>query len=149
MRKDFLFWGVKLERWLLRIVVLCVVMLVTVQWFAYDPAVRAISKFDSDLNNVGTPHTNLEHLVTFQLLDYSALPKASVLLNGEKRGSFEHRYVTVPVTDGDILAIDATFYKHPASFRIIETYGNIKWPKKGMEIKVQGITRKIGTVIIE
>jgi len=150
VRKDFLFWGTRLEHWLMRVVILCAVMMVTVQWFAYDPAVRVISKVDDDLRgNAGSSLTSLDHLVTFQLLDYSTLPRAAVLVNGEKRGSFQYRYVTVPVADGDELAIDAAFYEQPVSFKIIETYGNVRWPESGMIVKVHGTTKKIGKVIID
>jgi len=149
VRKDFLFWGVKLERWLLRVVVMCAVMLVSVQWFTSDPALRVISQAENsiiDQSNLGQDELN--HLVTFQLLEYTSLPKAAVLVNGEKNGYFTNRYVTVPVTDGDELAIETSFYKHPVAFKILETYGNVLVPAKGTLIEVQGTTKTIGTVVI-
>ncbi len=152
MRKDFLFWGVKLERWLLRFVVICAVMLVSVQWFTKDPALQVISKVDKtliDQGSLGLVQSDLNNLVTFQLLDYIALPKAAVLVNGEKKSYFEHRYVTVPVNDGDELAIDTGFYEHAVSFKIIDTYGNVREPVVGTVIDVQGTIKKIGTVVID
>lgn len=150
MQKGFLFWGSKMERWLLRVVVLCSVMLVTVQWFMHDPAVRVISKTNVDLReSIHDQHTNLEHLVTFQLMDYATLPNATVLVNGLKKGSFTHKYVTVPVNDGDSLAIDVESYNRRISFKIIETYGSVKWPSSGIVIEVSGDTKKIGTVELD
>ncbi|TYO95572.1 hypothetical protein [Desulfallas thermosapovorans] len=150
MRKDFFFWGAKLERWLLRVVVMCAVMLVAVQWFTNDPALQVIGKADeSIMDQDGFVRTDLNHLVTIQLLDYTSLPKAAVLVNGEKKGYFKHRYVTVPVTHGDELAIDACFYEHPASFKIIETYGNVTRPSPGTIIEVHGTTKTIGTVEVD
>ena len=152
MRKDFLFWGVRFERWLLRLVVICAVMLVSVQWFTNDPALQVISKVDqtlTDRSSLSLTQSDLNNLVTFQLLDYTALPKAAVLVNGEKKSYFEHRYVTVPVSDGDELAIDTGFYEYPVSFKIIETYGHVQVPVVGAVIEVQGTTKKIGTVVID
>ncbi len=149
MRKGFLFWGVNLERWLLRVVVMCAVMLVSVQWFTNDPALRVIGKVDESIVDQGSfVQADLNHLVTFQLMDYTSLPKAAVLVNGEKKGYFENRYVTVPVTDGDELAIETGFYEHPVSFKVIQTYGNVLVPSAGMVIEVQGTTKTIGPVVI-
>ncbi len=149
MRKDFLYWGSRLERWLLRAVVLCAVVLVAVQWFAYDPAVRVISQVDEGLTGGnGTSYAHLEHLVTFQLLDYSTLPKAAIMVNGEKKGCFTHRYVTVAVDDGAVLAIDARFYQQPVSVKVIETYGDVQWPPAGTVFAVHGTVREIGKVVV-
>ncbi len=149
MRKGFLFWGVNLERWLLRVVVMCAVMLVSVQWFTNDPVLRVIGKVDESIVDQGSlVQADLNHLVTFQLLDYTSLPKAAILVNGEKKGYFANRYVTVPVTDGDELAIETGFYERPVSFKIIQTYGNVLVPPIGIVIEVQGTTKTIGTVVI-
>jgi len=149
VRKGFLFWGVNLERWLLRVVVMCAVMLVSVQWFTNDPALRVIGKVDESIVDQGSfVQADLNHLVTFQLMDYTSLPKAAVLVNGEKKGYFENRYVTVPVIDGDELAIETGFYEHPVSFKVIQTYGNVLVPSAGMVIEVQGTTKTIGPVVI-
>lgn len=128
---------------------MCAVMLVTVQWFSNDPALRVISKADESLTGQGGfGQADLNHLVTFQLLDYTSLPRAAVLVNGEKKGYFTHRYVTVPVADGDELAVETSFYEHPVSFKIIETYGNVLRPSTGTVIEVHGTTKTIGTVEI-
>lgn len=149
MRKDFLFWGARLERWLLRVLVLCAVMLVAVQWFAYDPVVRTIGKVNDQYSaGSGFNSEDLDHLVTFQMLDYTTLPMATVLVNGEKKGNFEHRYVTVSVSHGDVLEIDTKYYKHPVSFKVVETFGDVVWPVKGRVYKVEGTTKRLGTVKI-
>lgn len=149
MRKGFLFWGARLERWLLRALVLCAVMLVAVQWFAYDPVVRTAGRVD-DLYRAGSGFDgeDLDHLVTFQMLDYTTLPMAAVLVNGEIKGSFEQRYVTVPVAHGDVLEIDTHYYRHPVSFKVVETFGDVTWPAKGRVFTVEGTTKKLGTVKI-
>ncbi len=133
----------------MRVVVLCAVMLVTVQWFTGDPVMRVAGQADGNLTDQSDfSKAELEHLVTFQLLDYTTLPKAAVLVNGEKKGYFTHRYVTVPVTDGDELAVETDFYKYPVSFKVIETYGNVLKPSAGTVIEVCGTIKTIGTVEI-
>ncbi|WP_027363397.1 hypothetical protein [Desulfotruncus alcoholivorax] len=156
MRKDFLFWGARFERWLLRAIVLCAVMLVAVQWFANDPVLQAVSRAGIDINEPNEPNetaqrtsADLEHLVTFQLLDYSTLPMAAVLVNGQKVAAFQERFVTIPVANGDVLAIDAKFYQRPVSFKVFDTYGGVKWPGVDDTFKVEGTIKQLGTVIIK
>ena len=159
MRKNFMFWGARFERWLLRTVVLFAVMLVAAQWFNNDPVLQAVSRAGIDTNesieskeqNAAAQITSaeLEHMVTFQLLDYSSLPRAEVLVNGQKVAAFAERFVTVPVADGDVLEIDAKFYQRPVSFKVLDTYGGVKWPQVDDTFKIDGTIKKLGTVILE
>ncbi|SFF94656.1 hypothetical protein SAMN05660649_00137 [Desulfotomaculum arcticum] len=158
MRKDFLFWGARFERWLLRTVVLCAVMLVAVQWFTKDPVLQAVSRAGIDTNDsiesrepssAAPSAAELEHLITFQLLEYSTLPMAEVVVNGQKAAAFAERFVTVPVADGDVLEIDTKFYHRPVSVKVLDTYGGVKWPKVDDTFKIEGTVKKLGTVILE
>lgn len=56
--------------------------------------------------------------VTLELVGFSALSRASVLINGKSVGNFTEQAVTVRVVRGDKLAVDTSAYALPVSIRI-------------------------------
>lgn len=56
--------------------------------------------------------------VTLELVGFSALPRAAVLVNGTTVENFTEKTVTVRVVRGDQLAVDASMYALPVSVRI-------------------------------
>lgn len=56
--------------------------------------------------------------VALELMDFTTLPGAKVLLNGEEVGEFREQRVTMRVEYGDVIAVDTTAYEAPVRVRI-------------------------------
>jgi len=87
-------------------------------------------------------------LVTFYLHDYSLLPYVRVVVNGEVKGAFSSRYVTVAVQEGDSLALDGTFYNRPVKVEVLDVSGGVKSPRRGDLIQINGGLVKLGQVAV-
>jgi hypothetical protein len=85
-------------------------------------------------------------VVILYLRDYSLLPHLKVLVNSEVRGTFQSRYVTVPVHSGDTLAIDGTFYSQPLSIEVLSTSKAITSPRSGEIVHLNGNVAHLGRV---
>lgn len=78
--------------------------------------------------------------------NFSSLPLARVLVNGEVRGEFRDRYVTVYVREGDILEVDGTRYKRPLEIEIFDVSGDVLSPAVDTTIRVEGNIYSLGPV---
>jgi hypothetical protein len=87
-----------------------------------------------------------DSVLTFQLKNFSSLPLARVLVNGEPRGEFRDRYVTVHVREGDVLEVDGTRYKRPLVIEILDVSGEVVTPTAGSIIRVEGNISFLGRV---
>ena len=87
-----------------------------------------------------------DSVVTFQLKNFSTLPLARVLVNGEPRGEFRDRYVTVYVREGDILEVDGTRYKRPLEIEILDVSDEVVTPAAGTKIRIEGSINNIGRI---
>lgn len=85
-------------------------------------------------------------VITFFLKDYSLMPHLKVIVNGEVKGTFKNRYVTVAVHGGDVLSLDGTFYEIPVRIEVLNISGGIKHPKKGSVLKLHGNILPVGMV---
>ncbi|MGI5824686.1 MAG: hypothetical protein ACOX7J_03855 [Bacillota bacterium] len=56
--------------------------------------------------------------VVLRLTDFTTLPEAVVLLNGEPVKKFVEQEVTVRVVSGDVLSVDTSAYDAPVAVRI-------------------------------
>ncbi|NLO89709.1 MAG: hypothetical protein GX088_05195 [Clostridia bacterium] len=84
--------------------------------------------------------------VTVQVENFSSLEKAVLLINGKEVSDFRNKQVTVKVNQGDVLAIDGTYYVHELIFKVVSVSENVEQPKKGQVVKVNGNVSMIGTV---
>ena len=106
----------------------------------------------TERETIGTPAmiagewTCGSQVVTFFLRDYSLMPHLKVLVNGEERGKFQNRYVTVAVTEGDFISIDSTFYSRPASIEVLDVSQGLKNPGKGEVFRLKGNVAAVGIV---
>lgn len=87
-------------------------------------------------------------VVTFYLRDYASMPYAHVLLNGEVAGSFQQRYLTIPVHSGDLLSLDGSFYGRPINIEIFNASKGVKNPEKGKSIQLNGNIISLGKVTL-
>lgn len=97
-------------------------------------------------NSAGILHTPV---VTLRLKNFSSLPFAHVLVNGEIRGEFRDRYVTVFVREGDILEVDGTRYKRPFEIEVLDVSKELIYPAAGTKIKVEGNITSLGKIHLQ
>lgn len=77
-------------------------------------------------------------VLTLYLQEYTLMPYVRVLVNGEVKGSFRSRYVTVAVQDGDSVSLDGTFYNLPVNIEVLDVSNGIISPGKGSVLTLQG-----------
>lgn len=94
----------------------------------------------------GSDWSGDSRVVTFYLREYQLMPYARVVVNGEVRGGFTGRYLTVAVHDGDSLALDGTFYNRPISVEVLDVSSGVKVPRKGEVITLKGNVVPLGRV---
>jgi hypothetical protein len=85
-------------------------------------------------------------VITFQLKNYSTLPLARVLVNGESRGEFRDRYVTVFVREGDIIEVDGSRYSRPLDIEVLDVSKGVLVPSAGEHLRVEGSITSLGRV---
>ncbi|OPY58911.1 MAG: hypothetical protein A4E55_00517 [Pelotomaculum sp. PtaU1.Bin035] len=144
-------WRDRLEQGLIRLVAAAAGLLVIVQALMVNGPLKQVSfplAFQvwrqSDLiNPPGVLHSPL---VTLQINNFSSLPLARVLVNGEPRGEFYNRYVTVFVRGGDILEVDGARCNQPFNIEVLNVSEEVGFPVCGMEIKVDRHVGRLGKV---
>ena len=85
-------------------------------------------------------------VVTFKLKEFTSLPQARLLVNGQSAGVFIDRYLTVSVAEGDTLEIDGTRYERPFEIEVLDVSRGVAAPQPGFSIKVDGSIGDIGEV---
>ncbi|GAB6156985.1 hypothetical protein JCM39194_01850 [Desulfotomaculum varum] len=111
-----------------------------------SPADRLITQVGSDAQTVMQPAAGAEHVLILQLMNFSTLPKAKVLVNGQVKGDFGHPYVTVPVCQGDCVEVDTTFYDHLVTIKVLDSTRQVMSPTKGAEFTGQKTVLTLGRV---
>lgn len=144
-------WGERLERALIRLVVATAVLVVIAQaLLANDPLrqtaapVASLERAQPYLKNSAGVLQN--PVVTLQLKNFSSLPLARVLVNGEPRGEFRDRYVTVFVREGDVLEVDGTRYNRPIDIEVLDVSKEVILPAPATRIRVEGSVSPLGQV---
>jgi len=87
--------------------------------------------------------------VTIQCRNYSSLEKAVLLINGEEVGDFRNKQLTVKVSEGDVLAIDGSFYIHELIFEVVATSENVAQPEIGQTVRVYQDIAVLGKVRLD
>lgn len=159
----------KLEKYLIRSIVLGLVVLVVVQGLmTRDPWRMYLSwgekmegqsiglPASSDKNESPAVENNNEPAVnspraqlTLSLQKFSSLPKASIIINGEKRTDFTDKEVDIEVTAGDVLEIDSSLYDFPVEYKITNISNNLAFPDKGKVYTANQSMVMIGKIIVK
>lgn len=87
--------------------------------------------------------------IVVEVENYSSLPKAFVLVNGEKAGVFYEPRLRIRVMAGDDLEIDTSSYSSPISFRICETSRNVAEPGPGTVVSSTSGRVYLGKVMVK
>ena len=142
----------KAEKILMRTVIFMAVTLVVVQAVLVDDPFRTVmGRLGADTaitTTVNTVHQSESH-VTLYLKNYSLLPHLQVLVNGNKAGVFDNRYVTVSVQDGDVIEIDGTFYNHSIIAEVLNTTDDITTPVIEQQLSIENNVILVGVVKIK
>lgn len=143
--------GENLEHVLVVLVAIITVAAVTVQVLLIKDPLKQTSVPVTSLEPVRPGVKGLEPVlqrpvVTFQLKNFSLLPLAKVLVNGEPGGEFQDRYVTVFVKEGDILEVDGTRYSRPIDIEVLDASREVIRPAAGARFRVDGNVVTVGQV---
>lgn len=160
------FW--RLERYLLRMVVLGIVMVVVVQGLMTHEPFRFFLSWGERMEGqpipvpTAQPQAPAENAAQQELLtvspqaqlvvaldQYSSLPKAAVLVNGQQVGNFNDKEYLLQVQAGDVIEIDASYYNFPISFTIASTSANLVFPQALQVYKTNQSVVMIGKTVVK
>lgn len=136
--------GKFIEKLLIRLIFSAVIFLIFFQFITSFK--KSIADENLVTGNSTKDWTYESEIITFFLKDYSLMPHLNVVVNGEVKGTFKNRYVSVAVHEGDVLALDSTFYEIPVRIEVLDISGAINHPKKGTVFKLHGNILPIGEV---
>ncbi|MBO8168327.1 MAG: hypothetical protein H0Z35_03960 [Thermoanaerobacteraceae bacterium] len=149
--QDFTYWMDRLEKYLIRVVVTGVILLVIVQAYIFQDSTRFYMSFSERLNQEvakfyrqyprarpTSSEVTAFATVTIRLVNFSTLQKARLLINDVEVTDFREKQVTVKVNPGDVISIDGSYYMHKLVFEVVGTSGNILYPQEGETIEVNG-----------
>lgn len=154
----------RMERYIIRLVVVGLVLMVTVQAVMTQDQYRMYLSWGERLEGESLEYpVNVIHeekkiesevvspdaVVVLSVDKYSSLPQAAVLVNGHKRAVFNSRELRLQLKAGDVIEIDTTRYNFPIEFKITDLSSNVAFPKNGQTwTSYQGITM-LGKVIVK
>jgi len=137
----------RLERILIRLVAATAALVMIAQFLlADDPQKHTTGPARPYLKN--PERFPYSPVVTLQLKNYSSLPLAGVLVNGEPRGEFRDRYVTVYVREGDLLEVDGVCYNRPLEIEVLDVSKEVIRPSAGTKLRVEGGIGVLGRVCL-
>ncbi len=147
-------WFCRFERFLVRLVIAAAVLLVLVQaWAVQSPTAGLLDMAGLDeygpVAAMGNNDQDKAVVMTFELLDYSALGRAQVLVNGLPAADFSTRYTTVKVAPGDAVEIDGTFYDRSFRIKLLDVYPVAVKPVRDVVHTVRQERHLIGIVELE
>ncbi|MHB1127180.1 MAG: hypothetical protein ACYC2T_09505 [Bacillota bacterium] len=151
-------WGQRLEPWLVGVVVMGLLLLGAAQlvhigssttgnglarninekvawWQQEFPEARAVSG-----------KTLATETVTLELVNFSSLQRAVILVNDRPVANFLEKRATISVFPGDVITVDGRFYKHRLKVRVIGVSGRIITPRKNDTIQVDRNTVALDAV---
>jgi hypothetical protein len=158
----------RLERLLMRLVVIGIVAIVLVQGIMTHDSWRlylswgermegqsieypAINMPERELprKHGSTAHYSRQADLVLEAKEYSSLPRAVLLVNGQKTASFEETKKTLKVRGGDVVEIDSTAYNFPIEYVVREVSPNCTSPKKGQLFTANQNIVMVGKIIVK
>jgi len=97
------------------------------------------------LENVNSPYA----VIVLSVEKYSSLPKAAVLVNGEKKEAFDGSEVQLKLMAGDVVEIDASAYSFPVEFKVKSVSDNLAFPAAGEKYVCSHDVVMIGKVVVK
>ncbi len=87
--------------------------------------------------------------LTISLKEYSSLAQAKVLVNNEEVASFRTDEVKIKVMGGDVVEVDASYYNFPVTFEIAGVSDNLAAPSLHQTFTTSQGMVMIGKVIVK
>lgn len=161
----------KLEKFLIRAIILVVLLIVVVQgvmtkdsWrfylslgerlegqsieFLANSLPTANSDNNASLNSHTTPQSPSTK-ITLQVEGFSSLPYAIIMVNGEERAKFLNGEVALELNAGDQLEIDSSYYNYPLNFIVKDCSPNLAYPEKGQVFNSEQSIAVLGKIIVK
>ena len=157
----------RVEKGLIRFVVIGMVIMVVVQGFmSVDPirlylswgermegeqvqlpaAATKTEPADPDVEEaVVSPQARL----VLEITHFSSLPRARILVNGAERATFNGKRVSLPVQAGDTVEIDSTAYNFPIEFSVAAASANLVFPEKSQKYTANQTVVMVGKVVVK
>ncbi|HNX28612.1 MAG TPA: hypothetical protein PKN87_04275 [Syntrophomonadaceae bacterium] len=155
----------KIEKIIIRVIVLGIVVLVVVQGvMVHEPARLYLSWAErmegqileypvagnqEDAENEPAAVKSPQAVLKLTISQFSSLPRAKILINGQEQAAFDNREMEIPLMAGDIIEIDCTGYDFPVEFVIEATSENMAWPQQGKTYTANQSIVMIGKVIVK
>ncbi|MDD2621242.1 MAG: hypothetical protein PHC92_11315 [Syntrophomonadaceae bacterium] len=157
----------KVERLLIRSVILSLVLLVLVQGLMTQDPWRIYLSWGERMEgqNIEFPASTAQDepisareeasvqspqaMITLTLQEFSSLPKASIIVNGKTKGYFKEKEIKLQLSGGDVLEIDSTFYDFPVDYQISKVSQNMAFPKQGRLYTANQSIVMIGKIIVK
>ncbi len=154
------------EKYLVRIVVLSLLLVVVVQGLMTSDPVRfylswaermegqtiqypVSAETDNDKATAASQVKSPEALITIAADKYSSLPQAKVMVNGQGKFSFAENPLDMKVRAGDVIEIDASFYNFPVDFKVSATSENLAYPLPGHTVRANQTVVMLGKIIVK
>lgn len=155
----------RIEKILMRTIILGIILLVVVQGLMTNDPVRFYLSWaermegqtlelpaagqqqipEEDLTKAESPQA----VMILSVSQFSSLPKAKVLINGEEKLVFNDREIEVACQGGDIIEIDCTEYDFPLEFTVKEASENLSYPPPGKIFTANNSIVLIGKIIVK
>ncbi|MGI6435214.1 MAG: hypothetical protein ACOX0F_07630 [Syntrophomonadaceae bacterium] len=88
-------------------------------------------------------------LLTLGIKDFSALPKAVVLVNGKETDFFQGAQVDLRINAQDVVEIDSTAYNFPVEYIVLSRSPNLAYPRQGQVFNANQSMVMVGKIIVK
>ena len=155
-------WAEKIEKFLIRFVVLTMVAIVVVQglmthepyrlYLSLGERLEGVRLEQPVIKNTEVKKTLVDSSQTFIIISmeqFSSLPEAVLLVNDKKVASFQQKEITLNVSAGDMVEIDSSYYNFPVDYHITAVSENMSFPEAGKKYTGNSSIVMIGKVIVK
>ena len=156
----------RVERYLMRLVIVSLIMVVVAQGLMTDDSMRFYMSWSERMegqnlpapviaaNEKSSPAANTdiklpEVLLTIELSQQPSAPQAKILINGQARYRFSRQQVSMRVKAGDTVEIDTSDCQVPLDFRIASGSSNLAYPNRGQVFSSNQSIVMIGKIIVK
>ena len=160
-------WIDRVEKGLIRFVIIGMVIMVVVQGFMSVDPIRlylswgerlegeqlqlpaAVTKTETADPDVEVVVVSPQARMVLEVTHFSSLPRAQILVNGAERAVFNGKRVSVPVQAGDTVEIDSTAYNFPIEFSVAAASANLVFPEKDRKYTANQTVVMVGKVVVK
>ena len=155
----------RVERTLIRVIVIALVALVVVQGIMTNDQLRFYLSWSERMEGqalnlqeeeIPTAPDNAAQVavapqawLTLGVKDFTALPRAKVLVNGQEYASFDTSKVELKVNPQDVVEIDSTAYNFPVEYQVMSRSPNLAYPRQGQVYTDNQSMVMVGKIIVK